>query len=149
MLSTFDGIAGATQLPAGVALVSVASCKDARGRLFALEQPSPVPFSPVRTFVIRDVPPGQARGHHAQSCHEFLWLLSGSCVATVHDGRTRATIHLRAEEHALTMAPGVWIGLGDFEHGTVLLVLASKRYSETQSFSEPQPALIAAHTQRS
>jgi len=136
-----------TRLPAGVRLVSVASHKDARGRLFALEHPSPVPFSPVRTFLILDVPPGQARAGHAPSCHEFLWVLSGSCAVTVNDGGTRFEIRLQAQKQALAVSPGVWIGLSDFEAGTVLLVLASKSYSETKLFSEPQPALIATYTQ--
>jgi len=117
--------------------------------LVALERHSPMPFSPVRTFVIRDVPCGQVRARHALSCHELLWLLTGSCVATVHDGRTSSTIYLKADAHALVIAAGVWIELAEFARGTILMVLASKTYAETETFAEPQPALIAAHAKRS
>lgn len=131
----------------GVNLVSVVSRKDSRGDLVALEEHLPVAFSPVRTFVIRNVPFGQVRAGHALSCHEFLWVVTGSCVATLHDGQTRSTIRLRAGGRALAVVPGVWIELADFGDDTVLLVLASEPYSRTQRFSEPQPALIEAHTQ--
>jgi hypothetical protein len=137
-----------TQLPVGVELVSVRSYQDVRGRLSPLERHSSLPFTPVRTFVIRDVPPGQTRAGHALTCHEFLWVLEGSCAATVYDGRIRLTIRLHAGQQALVVSPGVWIGLSHFERGTVLLALASKPYSETKRFPEPQPALIATCTQR-
>ncbi|MBC7778710.1 MAG: FdtA/QdtA family cupin domain-containing protein [Proteobacteria bacterium] len=132
-------------LPDGVALVSAASNEDARGRLLALEHGSPVPFVPVRTFVILDVPAGQPRAGHAFSCHEFLLVLNGSCTVTVDDGQKRLRLRLRAKEYGLNVSPGVWVGLDDFECGTVLMVLASKSFCDTQYFPNPQPALIAAH----
>lgn len=136
-----------TRLPLGVTLKSVTLWTDQRGSLAALEKDSPVPFAPVRTFVIRDVPPDQTRAGHALSCHEFLWILSGSCDATIDDGSIRSTIRMQANQCAMAVMPGVWIELSKFDHGTLLMVLASEPYSETRRFRDPQPDLIREHAQ--
>jgi hypothetical protein len=130
-------------LPTGVRSLSVPAHDDARGRLYAIEQSAPLPFMPVRMFMICDVPAEQVRARHAVSCHEFLWMLRGSCTATVDDGIKTATVPLKAEGPGLLVAAGVWMELRAFSNDAALSVFASKTYAETRYFDAPQPALIA------
>lgn len=142
---------GATQaiaLPVGVRLLPVTPHADDRGRLFAFERLDPLPFTPVRAFVIRDVPPKEARGRHAGSCDEFLWMLAGACTAVVDDGKVRASARLEAEDQGMFLSAGVWIELREFSPGSVLLVLASKNHADTQRFAEPQRGVIEDHARR-
>lgn len=129
-------------LPAGVSLLSVTAHDDARGRLYAIEQSAPLPFAPVRMFLIRDVPDGQIRARHAVSCHEFLWMLSGSCALTVDDGHLRTILRLGAGESGALVSSGVWMELGEFSGDASLAVFASEVYAQTRYFTEPRRDLI-------
>jgi len=129
-------------LPSGVRILSVAAHDDGRGRLHAIEQSGPLPFLPVRLFVIRDVPAEEVRARHAVSCHEFLWMISGACTLNIDNGTQRATLRLRADGTGALVSSGVWMELREFEQGAILSVLASAPYAETRYFSAPQPDLI-------
>lgn len=142
--SVFGGNRGsvlAVQAGALVELVmtSSAACEmdvpqfvDARGRLAALEELRPLPFRPVRTFVISDVPPGAHRAGHIIRCSEFLWMAAGACRATVRPGDSggeEQQFHLTVRGRGLYLPPGSWIDLFDFQAGSVLVCLADRRYA--------------------
>lgn len=129
-------------LPKGTRLLPVPPHDDGRGRLYAVEQSAPLPFVPVRTFMIRDVPADQVRARHAVSCHEFLWMASGACTLAVDDGLATAAMRLQAEGAGMLVSSGVWMELREFTDDGVLLVFASSTYAATRYFDGPQPDLI-------
>jgi hypothetical protein len=130
-------------LPKGVRLLTVPPHDDSRGQLYAIEQSAPVPFVPVRLFIIRDVPANGVRAGHAGSFHEFLYMICGSCVVEIDNGTERAVLPLRAHGAGVLVSSGVWIELREFSEGAVLSVLASGPYAETRHFDSPRPELIS------
>lgn len=129
-------------LPPGVKLLPITQHCDARGKLRAIEQFGPVPFVPVRMFLISDVPYGAHRARHAVSCHEFLWMISGNCTLEVYDGTNRMPLRLQANGPGALVSAGVWMELREFTADAVVSVLASARYEDTGYFGEPDPSLI-------
>ena len=129
-------------LPKGVQLLPVPPHEDGRGRLHAIEHQGPLPFQPIRMFVISAVPADGWRARHAVSCHEFLWMIAGTCTLEVDNGTRRADLRLHAGGEGALVSSGVWMELREFSNDAVVSVLASKRYDETQYFQTPNPALI-------
>jgi WxcM-like, C-terminal len=120
----------------GLRFVDIQEHSDARGKIRIVEVDSGLPFVPVRSFIVSDVPSDKSRAGHAVSCDEFLIVAQGSCLITA---RTGAGL----EEHRLTPAiggvhlrPGTWLMLSEFEPGTILVTYASERYAETRFFEE-------------
>jgi hypothetical protein len=116
--------------------VDVPQFADSRGRLAAFERLRPLPFTPVRTFVISDVPPGEHRAQHVTRCSEFLWMAAGSCRAIVRprekcgaedEQQFRLTVHGRG----LYIPQNVWIDLCDFTASGVLICVADAEYAGT------------------
>lgn len=114
--------------------IPVPQFSDRRGELFALQRLHPLPFTPVRTFIITDVPPGEHRARHAVSCDEFLWMISGGCQALL---RIEADVvcaderrfQLRSRGPGLYVPEGVWLDLSNFLPGSVLVCLAAGEYN--------------------
>jgi hypothetical protein len=90
---------------------------------------SGLPFRPQRAYWITDVPPECTRGGHGHKLLQQAFIvLVGSVNLSVHDGRNVSHYALEANGEPLTLQAGVWRTLGDFEAGTVVLVLASMPY---------------------
>jgi hypothetical protein len=93
------------------------------------EEGSHVPFTPVRYFVLYDVPDGHTRGDHAhREAHQFLVALRGSCMLEVDDGRTKAELRLDTPALGVHAPPLTWCTLRDFSSDALVLVLTSHRY---------------------
>ena len=110
---------------------------DSRGRLAAFERLRPLSFTPVRTFVISDVPQGQRRAQHITRCREFLWMAAGSCRAVVRPSKEcgaedEQQFRLTAHGRGLYVPQSVWIDLYDFTPGSVLICLADAEYAGTR-----------------
>jgi hypothetical protein len=106
---------------------------DSRGRLAALEELRPLPFRPVRAFVISDVPPGAHRAGHVIRCSEFLWMAAGACRAAVRpDGGSgpEQRFDLTERGRGLYLPPGSWIDLFDFHAGSIVVCLADRPYAQ-------------------
>jgi len=114
-------------LPGGARLIAMPKNEDERGSLFAMESGSPLPFKPVRTLVIKDVPAGRRRAGHAVPCDQFLWTPVGSCEAEMRAGGAVARTTLQGNS-GLYLPKGTWIGLSDFSHDCVLICMASAGY---------------------
>lgn len=132
------------ELIRGVTLLEQRVHTDARGSLLALEQATNLPFAPKRVFATTVDAPGVARGGHANSCDEFIVVLSGSVLVEVDNGEARTRVRLHGQDQALWIRAGVLIGLREFAAQTILLVCASAPYDETRHFDRAQPDLIAA-----
>jgi hypothetical protein len=120
----------------GLRFIPLQEHSDERGRMRIVEVDTDLPFVPVRSFIISDVPTGKTRAGHAVSCEELLIVAQGSCLITA---RTAAGL----EEHRLTPAtggvhllPGTWLMLSEFEPGTIMVTYASERYADTRFFAE-------------
>ena len=112
-------------------LVSLTSCKDARGTLAFAEASKEIPFPIQRVFWIYDVPPGETRGGHANwKCAEAIFALHGSFDIYVDDGIFSQTYHLEDPGKGIVIPAGVWCLLSNFEEGTVCFVASDEKYSK-------------------
>ncbi len=111
-----------------VRMIDVACHGDPRGNLFAFEEASPLPFRPVRVFIIADVPAGAHRARHELSCDQFLWMLDGSCRALVKVDGQELPMALAARGPGLYLPKGVWLDLHDFAPDSALVCLAAAAY---------------------
>jgi WxcM-like protein len=132
-------------LPEGVTLVGIERRRDDRGQIAIFDWGS-MPFTPVRSFSIFDVPPGASRGGHALSCDEFLWIATGSCRIAFENGTQKSSFRLENNEQGVLVSAGVWLELNEFAPGTVVFGFAPVPYAETKKFNTPRPDLIAART---
>lgn len=115
-------------LPGGVRLIDIPRHADARGDLFAMEQDGPLPFQPLRVFVIADVPLGAHRARHNTPCEEFLWVASGACTALLRADGVETGVSLERRGPGLYVPKGTWLELRDFAPESILICVASTKY---------------------
>jgi dTDP-4-dehydrorhamnose 3,5-epimerase-like enzyme len=115
----------------GATLIEFRKFKDYRGNLTPIEGGLHVPFEIKRVFYVYDIPGGEARGAHAhRELHQVLICLSGGLDVHLDDGRGTRTVHLNRPWIGLHIPPMTWASEGNFDTGTVYLVLASAPYDE-------------------
>jgi len=56
--------------------------------------------------------------------------MSGSFDITLDDGKDKKTFHLARSYYGLYVCPMIWREMDNFSSGSVLMVLASNKYSE-------------------
>ena len=119
-------------MTAGAYQIEVPHFIDARGRLVAFEQARPLPFKPVRTFVISNVPAGARRAGHTVPCHEFLWMAAGSCGVRIRPPAGQAggeeQFRLAAQGPGLYLPKGLWLELFQFSADGILICRADAEY---------------------
>jgi len=110
-------------------LIEFPEISDLRGKLTFAETPGLLPFTPVRIFMLYDVPGKDVRGEHAhKELHQFLVCAKGSCAVVVDDGQERFEVALDRPTLGLHIPPMVWATQYKFTSDAVLLVLASDIY---------------------
>ena len=110
-------------------VIELPKVADHRGNLTFLEGGRHVPFAFKRVFYIYDVPTGTDRGAHAhKTLHQFIICLSGSFDLHLDDGYAQKTIRMNRPWLGLHIPPLVWAAEGNFDPGSVYLVLASDNY---------------------
>lgn len=103
--------------------------RDLRGSLAVADFSDDLPFSPVRSFVVFDVPNERVRGEHAHhECEQFLVAVAGSVTVVVDDGSKRSSVALESADVGLYLPPLIWASQFRFSSGSVLLVFASHPY---------------------
>lgn len=107
--------------------------RDERGSILPIEHlDDRLPFRPVRSFLIFDVPSVERRADHALlNCHELLVAVSGSMKVLLDSGRGVRTLTLDRPGAALYVPPMIWLSITEFSPGAVLYVLASEPYATT------------------
>lgn len=106
--------------------------EDLRGALTFGEIDKHLPFTPKRFFVVYDVPSTRVRGEHAhRQLHQFLVCVRGSCSVVLDDGRRREEVALNRATVGLHIPPMVWAVQYKYSPDSLLLVLASDVYDET------------------
>ncbi len=125
-----------------VKTIDLQKIEDPRGNLTFIEQFKHIPFEIKRVYWIYDVPGGQSRGGHAFiEQKEFVVALSGSFDVVINDGYNEKRFHLNRSYFGLYIPNGLWRSMDNFSTNSVVLVLSSTTFSETdyiREFSEYQ-----------
>jgi hypothetical protein len=109
-----------------------------RGALVEFDYRS-LPFSPQRSFFIKDVPPGTVRGGHSHKvCEHFLVCLRGRVTIELAMNESRARVVLDRPTLGLYLAAGVWSQQTYETFDTELLVFASLPY-DPSSYVRTRP----------
>ena len=103
------------------------------GKLISLENKKEFPFEIKRVYYIYDVFEGCRRGFHAhKNLKQLLFCVSGSCRIFLDDGKGATKDYLLDKpDFGLLIDSTIWREMYDFKKGTVLVVLASDYYSES------------------
>ena len=102
------------------------------GNITAVNSNKEIPFEIERIYYLFDVPGGEGRGGHAHiELQQLIIAASGSFDIIVDDGNVRRTFHLSRPYTGLYMPAGLWRELDNFSSGSICLVLASTKYTET------------------
>ena len=107
---------------------------DEKGNLVVAEGSGfDVPFDIRRVFYIYGSDPDIKRGNHANRYTQFVLInVSGSSKVLVDDGFNKETIVLDKPRMGLYLGTMVWKEMYDFSPDSVLLVLASEHYIESE-----------------
>ena len=109
-------------------LLQVGAWVDPRGCLVDFDFRA-LPFAPRRSFVIRDVPAGTARGGHAHArAHQLLVCLAGTVVVELRHAGEMRQVELSDPAQALLVMAGVWARQRYSGPEAVLMVMASEPY---------------------
>jgi len=110
-------------------LIQLPKINDHRGNLSFMEGGQHIPFDIKRVFYVYDIPSGECRGAHAHyDLHQFIICLSGGLNVNLDDGCTQRMVCLNKPWVGLHIPPMIWASEGDFNPGTVYLVLTSDIY---------------------
>jgi hypothetical protein len=110
-------------------IIELPKVSEYRGNLTFIEENRHIPFDIKRVFYVYDIPSGQSRGAHAhRTLHEFIICLSGSLEVQMDDGVEKRNVRLNRPWLGLHVPPMIWASEGDFDPGTVYVVLCSHLY---------------------
>ena len=102
---------------------------DGRGDLTVIE--SEPPFSIQRVYYLYGVPSGQHRGAHAhKELEQILIPLQGTLEVILDNGTSSQKFVLDDPTKGLYIPKLIWRTLRNFSDDTILLVLASLKYSD-------------------
>ena len=107
---------------------------DERGHLVVIEGMKNIPFEIKRAFYIYGSDSDVIRGQHANRKTEFVLInVAGTSKVTVKDGVGNEAIFCLNSPHTGIYLPTmVWKDMHDFSKDSVLLVLASEHYDNSE-----------------
>nr|WP_262483745.1 FdtA/QdtA family cupin domain-containing protein [Chryseobacterium sp. Hurlbut01] len=102
------------------------------GNITVLENQLNIPFDIKRIYYLYDVPMNAERGGHAHyELQQYVIAASGSFTFILDDGTNKKEVFLNHPNKALHIKPGIWREMKDFSSGSICLVLASMKYTES------------------
>lgn len=102
---------------------------DLRGNLTVGEFEKQIPFTPLRYFMVFDVPNREVRGEHAhKTLHEFLICVRGNCAVIADDGHQKVEIALDSPQRGMYLPPMTWSTQYKYSPDALVLVFASHHY---------------------
>jgi hypothetical protein len=118
-------------------IIELPKIHDPHGNLTFVENSSQIPFEMQRVYYVYDVPGGAERGGHAhKGLHQFIVAMSGSFDITLDDGKNKRKFHLARSYYGLYVCPMIWREIDNFSSGSVLMCLASNKYSEDDYYRQ-------------
>jgi hypothetical protein len=112
-------------------IIELPKINEPRGNLSFVESNNHIPFAIERVYYVYDVPGGADRGGHAhKELHQLIIAMSGSFDITLDDGKNKKKFHLARSYYGLYVCPMIWREMDNFSSNSVLMVLASNKYSE-------------------
>ena len=112
-------------------LIELPKMHNRSGNLTSVNGGKEIPFHITRVYYLYDIPGGESRGAHAHYDLEQIIIATSGCFDVVlDDGIKKRTITMNRPYQGLYIKPGIWRDLINFSSGSVLLVLASLRYTE-------------------
>lgn len=109
--------------------LEIENFSDDRGDIFVFERGINLPFEVKRVYLIRNVPAGKERGHHAhRKLRQVLIALSGSVSVEVSDRSSATTYKLSSPNRGLYIYGPTWRVLKEFTPDCILMVLASEQF---------------------
>lgn len=128
----YSNINGANNTVANCGLLDLEKNHRIKGNITVIENKNLIPFDIERVYYLYDVPGGEERGGHAhKELSQLVIAASGSFDVVLDDGSTKRTVTLNRPYQGLYIVPGIWRELNNFSSGSVCLVLASRKYDET------------------
>ncbi len=113
-------------------LIELPKIADPRGNLTVVESNRNAPFDIRRVYYLYDVPGGSERGGHAhKNLHQVMIAMSGSFDLSIDDGKNKKTMTLNRPYQGFYICPMIWRELSNYSSGSVILVLASDYYLES------------------
>ena len=111
---------------------------DERGHLVVVEGKRDIPFEIKRMFYIFGSDKDVVRGQHANRKTEFVLInVAGKSKIKVKDGEGNEAIYCLNRPHTGVYLPTmVWKDMYDFSEDSVLLVLASEHYDDSEYIRE-------------
>ncbi len=115
---------------------------DERGNLVVVEGNMDIPFEIKRIFYIYGSDDTVVRGQHANSLSEFVMInVSGTSKVKVDNGEESRVIELNRPRMGLYLKNNIWKDMYDFSADSILLVLASEHYDESEYIRDYQEYL--------
>ena len=103
------------------------------GALMFLEGERDIPFPIRRVYWITETDADMFRGFHAHKLNcQLLYCPYGKIDIILDDGKEKTTITLDRPEKGLLLMPGLWREMVWRESGSILCVLASEYYDESE-----------------
>lgn len=134
------GKAGGKQMIEKCRMIEFPQKGDDRGHLVIVEGNQDIPFEIKRVFYIYGSDKDVIRGKHANYNTEFVLInVAGTSKVKVDDGTEQKIFSLDRPHTGIFLPRMVWKDMYDFSEDSVLLVLASEHYDETEyirSYSE-------------
>lgn len=113
------------------------------GNITSLNNLVDIPFETKRVYYLYDIPGGESRGGHAhKELQQLIIAVSGSFDVTIDDGKNKKTVSLNRPNYGLHIIPGIWRDLSNFSSGAICLVLASRKYEESDYIRDYQEFLL-------
>ena len=115
-------------------LINLTSFNDKRGCLTVIEKV--VPFEIKRVFYIYNLNNEKRGAHRHHKTIQAAVCVSGGCKIYCNNNRSEETFELNDPSSCLIINPEDWHEMYDFLPNTVLLVLASEEYQESDYIFE-------------
>lgn len=117
-----------------IKIINFKDLGDERGNLVVIEgEGMDIPFDIKRVFYIYGSDSTVVRGQHANRQTEFLLVnVGGSSKVRVDNGKEQTIIELNRPGMGLYLPPMLWKDMYDFSPDSILLVMASRHYDESE-----------------
>jgi len=133
MVGYMRGKAGGKQMIEKCRMIEFPQKGDDRGHLVIVEGNQDIPFEIKRVFYIYGSDKDVIRGKHANYNTEFVLInVAGTSKVKVDDGTEQKIFSLDRPHTGIFLPRMVWKDMYDFYEDSVLLVLASEHYDETE-----------------